>query len=283
MQLLQNQGFQVFKTVGQGAFGLVFLVASTETGLMAAKVMQSQVFDPIEWDAAGRLQEGDPIPFIIQFKFARQFDDLVVILMEFANLKSLDHIIKRNYDLSGGTVRAIAKQLFEGLKLIHAKGLVHRDIRGENILMHCPPGSQRVIVKIADFGLVKIQNLIQRTMLMSAKGTPLNMAPELVIGDRKADSKVDIWSVGVVLYQLVAHQYPIKATSVPELQTLMRQNKTINRPSLIRDNLFWDLLLNLLQFDRTKRFSADQALQHPYFTSEQAQNEIKRRYQYQLV
>ncbi|KAA6370760.1 MAG: putative cytochrome P450, partial [Streblomastix strix] len=216
------------------------------------------------------------------FKFARQFDDLVVILMEFANLKSLDHIIKRNYDLSGGTVRAIAKQLFEGLKFIHAKGLVHRDIRGENILMHCPPGSQRVIIKIADFGLVKIQDLILRTMLMSAKGTQQNMAPELVSGDRKADSKVDIWSVGVVLFQLVAHQYPIKATSVPELQTLMRQNKTINRPSLIRDNLFWDLLNHLLDFDRKSRFSADQALQHPYFTCEQAQNEISQ-YSHQIA
>ncbi|KAA6368846.1 MAG: putative serine/threonine-protein kinase unc-51, partial [Streblomastix strix] len=222
----------------QGAFGLVFLVASTETGLMAAKVMQSQVFDPIEWDAAGRLQEKDPIPFIVQFKFARQFDDLVVILMEFANLKSLDHIIKRNYDLSGGTVRAIAKQLFEGLKLIHAKGLVHRDIKGENIMMHCPPGSQRVIVKIGDFGLVKIQNLIQRTMLMSAKGTPLNMAPELVIGDRKADSKVDIWSVGVVLYQLVAHQYPIKATSVPELQTT-RPQIDLHQSEIIYSGIFF--------------------------------------------
>ncbi|KAA6359915.1 MAG: hypothetical protein EZS28_044557, partial [Streblomastix strix] len=99
---------------------------------------------------------------------------------------SIDNIIKANYELPPGTLRAIARQLFEGLRLIHEKGLAHRDIKGENLMMHCPPGSDRVIVKIADFGLVKFQDRLQQTMLMSAKGTPLNMAPELVIGDRKS-------------------------------------------------------------------------------------------------
>ncbi|KAA6374991.1 MAG: hypothetical protein EZS28_029482, partial [Streblomastix strix] len=86
-------------------------------------------------------------------------------------VQTLDHIIKKNYTLAPGTLRAIARQLCE------------------NLMMHCPPGSDRVIVKIADFGLVKLQEHIQQTMLMSAKGTPLNMAPELVIGDGKADAK----------------------------------------------------------------------------------------------
>ncbi|KAA6337609.1 MAG: hypothetical protein EZS28_052773 [Streblomastix strix] len=54
----------------------------------------------------------------------------------------------------------------------------------------------------------------------------------------------------------------------------MMRNKAITRPSAIRDNLLWDLLTNLLQFDRKERFSAEQALQHPYFTGPQAQNEI---------
>ncbi|KAA6365825.1 MAG: putative CAMK protein kinase, partial [Streblomastix strix] len=223
-------------------------------GLVAAKVMRKELFDAAEWNAANFLNQGRQIPFVAQFIAKREFDELV----------SLDHIIKRNYDLSEGTIRVIAKQLFEGLRLIHEKGLVHRDIKGENIMLHSPRGSGRVYVKIGDFGLVKFQDLQKQTMLMSAKGTPLNMAPELVIGDRKADAKVDVWSMGVVLFQLVAHEYPIKATS----------NKTIDRPIIIKDDLFWDLLVNLLAFDRTKRFSAEQALQHPYFTSTQALNEI---------
>ncbi|KAA6378011.1 MAG: hypothetical protein EZS28_026462 [Streblomastix strix] len=149
-------------------------------------------------------------------------------------------------------------------------------------MLHNPIGSDRVIVKIADFGLVKFQDRLQQTMLMSAKGTPLNMAPELVIGDGKADSKVDVWSVGVVLFQLVGHEYPIKAMSIPDLMKLM-QLQTINRPSSIQDNLLWDLLIHLLAFDRTKRFTAAEALQHPYFTNPQARNEIKWRPKYHII
>ncbi|KAA6366662.1 MAG: hypothetical protein EZS28_037811, partial [Streblomastix strix] len=160
-----------------------------------------------------------------------------------------------------------------GLRIIHAKGLVHRDIKGENLMMHCPPGSNRVIVKIADFGLVKDQGALQQTMLMSAKGTPLNMAPELVIGDGRASAKVDIYSAGVVIYQLAYHEYPIKAGSIQDLMKLMQQQK-ISRPAVIKDNLLWNFICHCLNFDRTQRYSAEQALQDPYFTGPLAQQEI---------
>ncbi|KAA6395618.1 MAG: putative serine/threonine protein kinase [Streblomastix strix] len=274
IQILNQEGIQVFKTLGQGAFGRVFLSYNKDIGLIAAKVMQSKVFDENEWDAAGRLQLGEPIPFIVQFKSAKNFGEYVVILMEFANLKSLDNIIKKNYTLTPGTLRAIARQLFEGLRLIHSRGLVHRDIKGENLMMHCPPGSDRVIVKIADFGLVKLQGgEMQKTMLMSAKGTPLNMAPELVIGDGNADAKVDVWSVGVVLYQLAYHDYPIKAMSVLQLQQMM-QSRRIARPAVIQDIVLWNFIQKLLVFDRKDRYSAEQALLDPYFTSPYAIQQI---------
>ncbi|KAA6374130.1 MAG: hypothetical protein EZS28_030344, partial [Streblomastix strix] len=103
--------------------------------------------------------------------------------------------------------------------------------------------------------------------------TPLNIAPELVVGDGKADAKVDVWSMGVVLFQLAGHEYPIKATSVLDLQKLMQQRQ-ITRPKAITDNLLWDLLMKILQFDKKDRPTAEQALQHPYFTGEQASKDI---------
>ncbi|KAA6386535.1 MAG: putative protein kinase [Streblomastix strix] len=249
VHLLESQGFQGVALMD------IFLANHPETGLIAAKVM------------------GEPIPFVVQFQLARQFDELVVILLDFANMKSIDNIIKANYELPPGTLRAIAKQLFEGLRLIHEKGLVHRDIKGENLMMHCPPGSDRVIVKIADFGLVKFQDRLQQTMLMSAKGTPLNMAPELVIGDRNANEKVDVWSMGVVLFQLAGHEYPIKATSVPELQKMMKEQQIV-RPAAIKDDLLWNLLQKIFTIDKKDRPTAEQVLLDPYFTGEQALNEV---------
>ncbi|KAA6390021.1 MAG: hypothetical protein EZS28_014451 [Streblomastix strix] len=88
-----------------------------------------------------------------------------------------------------------------------------------------------------------------------------------------ATNKVDIWSVGVVLYQLATHEYPISAGSVPELQNKMRSRR-IDRPAAIKDDLLWDLLLKLLNFDPYNRISADKALQHPYFTSPQSNVDV---------
>ncbi|KAA6354714.1 MAG: hypothetical protein EZS28_049759, partial [Streblomastix strix] len=79
--------------------------------------------------------------------------------------------------------------------------------------------------------------------------------------------------MGVVLFQLAGHEYPIKATSVPDLQKLMKRRQII-RPKAIIDNLLWDLLILLLQFDKKDRPTAEQALNHPYFTGEQASKDI---------
>ncbi|KAA6362734.1 MAG: hypothetical protein EZS28_041738, partial [Streblomastix strix] len=82
---------------------LVFLVNSTQTGLVAAKVMQKNLFDQNEWNAAGILNQREPIPFVVQFNAAEIFDQQA----------SLDNIIKRKSILSGRTIRAIAKQLLQ--------------------------------------------------------------------------------------------------------------------------------------------------------------------------
>ncbi|KAA6354670.1 MAG: hypothetical protein EZS28_049803, partial [Streblomastix strix] len=142
----------------------MFLVYNSDVGLITAKVIRNDFFDSNNWDDAGRLQAGEPIPFIAQFKAAKSVDKFVIILMD------INHIIQRNYNLQPGTLRAIAKQIFQGLRMIHSRGLVHHDIKSENILFHSPPGSGRVITKIADFGLVKISNILNQTMLMTTKG-----------------------------------------------------------------------------------------------------------------
>ncbi|KAA6352905.1 MAG: hypothetical protein EZS28_051568, partial [Streblomastix strix] len=68
----------------------------------------------------------------------------------------------------------------EGLRLMHEKGLIHRDIKGENILLHNPPGTEQVIAKIADFGLVKVKKQAELSTLITTCGTLKCMAPELL-------------------------------------------------------------------------------------------------------
>ncbi|KAA6389665.1 MAG: hypothetical protein EZS28_014809 [Streblomastix strix] len=224
--------------------------------LEAAKVMRLEKFDQREWDAAGKLNKPEfQCPFIMKYLRARAFQTDAVILMEYANAKSLDSIVKdKTKNLSSGAYRALSKQ-------IH--------IKAENIMMHSSNGS--IKVKIADFGLAKV--ISEAQMAVTALGTPFNMAPELLLGTSPGNNKVDMWSVGVVLFQLRTHEYPIQAGSILELTKKMASGR-ITRPTSIQDDQLWNLLTQLLEFDQNRRISAEQALQHPYFTSLQAQIEV---------
>ncbi|KAA6372623.1 MAG: putative CAMK family protein kinase [Streblomastix strix] len=204
-----------------------------------------------------------------------------VILMDYANLKSLDCLLSTLSDLPIPTIRAIMRQLLEGLRLMHEKGLIHRDIKGQNVLFHSPPGSGRIVLKIADFGLVKVQKQ-DTTSQMTVAGTVPYMAPELLLGDQQGnvigDQKVDVWSSGILLYQLVTHEFPFKTQTLQAINTFMF-NKTLERPKYIYDNLLWDLITKMLAFDRKNRFTVVEALKHQFFTGQQVFGEITQQIQ----
>ncbi|KAA6402327.1 MAG: putative CAMK/CAMKL/MARK protein kinase [Streblomastix strix] len=272
LQLLQENSIEPIKTLGQGAYGRVYLAFHYELGVIAAKVLLIEKFDEKEWDAAGALNKPEyQCPFVVNYLFARKFENNVVILMSYANAKSLDVIVKnKNLILPIPSFRALAKQLIEGLRIIHSANLIHRDIKAENIMLHSQRGN--IKAKIADFGLAKIKQDFQ--LQITSCGTPLNMAPELVNHSFYSDNKVDIYSLGVVFFQLLIRDYPINAGSIKELGNKMIQMKRISRPSAIKDDLLWDLLSKMLNFDPKQRYSAEQALQHPFFTSQQANSQI---------
>ncbi|KAA6368636.1 MAG: putative calcium/calmodulin-dependent protein kinase [Streblomastix strix] len=263
--LLQSQGFQVKELMD---------IYHRELGVVAAKVMKNELFDVNEWDVAGILNN-DPhnmCPFIVRNILAKKFDKMTVILMEFANLGNLKNIADTNVYIPIPLVRVIMKQILQGLIYIHSKGIVHRDIKGANILMHNPLNTGRIIMKIADFGVVKILTEAQRSALMSVAGTSAFMSPELLLGNdnelKTADAKVDVWSFGILIYQIVTHTFPFNPKQI------IRNQKVFIRPYSIIDDDLWDLLVQMLAFDRKDRISAEDALKHPFFTSQQALSEI---------
>ncbi|KAA6354107.1 MAG: hypothetical protein EZS28_050366, partial [Streblomastix strix] len=148
LQIFKSEGFQILEKIGHGAFGQVFLVhhPNLEQEFVAAKVIINKVFDMNEWNTVGILSK-DPSqinPFIVRNIRGKQFDKMTVILMEYSNLGTLFDLIQTGIDLPIPLIRVIMRQILQGLNYIHSKGIIHRDIKGGNILMHSPTGSGRV-------------------------------------------------------------------------------------------------------------------------------------------
>ncbi|KAA6356028.1 MAG: hypothetical protein EZS28_048445, partial [Streblomastix strix] len=146
------------------------------------------------------------------------------------------------------------------------------DIKGHNILFHSPLGSGLVFVKIADLGLVKIQQNALMSTKMTVAGTFPYMSPEVMLQnskDVKADAKVDVWAAGILFYQLFTQEFPFDS-STPQSIMMFMMNKKLKRPSSVKDKVAWDLISKMLNFDRNKRLSAEKALNHEFFTGKKS-------------
>ncbi|KAA6392379.1 MAG: putative CAMK family protein kinase [Streblomastix strix] len=253
---LRMERFVPIRLLGKGAFGNVWLAFHNEIRIVAVKIIEKSKNEKHEWNAALHL-----------------IKTCELIITEVANCQTLNIIAKQpQIPLASYTLRALMKQILQGMKEFHKTGLVHRDIKCENILMHSPPESGRVYVKIADFGLAKKEDLINEQSYLA--GTLPYQAPELFQKPIRSTFKVDIYALGITFYRIITHKFPINSPTFDGQKKKIEMETKIERPSEIKDDILWDLLSQLLEFDPDKRITAEQALQHPYFTSPEANADI---------
>ncbi|KAA6374546.1 MAG: hypothetical protein EZS28_029927 [Streblomastix strix] len=189
--------------------------------------------------------------------------------MEYANMGTLNIIAKqRQIPLPSYVLRALMMQILGGILTFHDSGLIHRDIKCDNILLHSPPGSGRVYSKISDFGFAKYEDLINEQTYTA--GTIPYMAPEMFKKPLIVTQQVDIYALGITFYKLITHKYPVNEPTFEEQGKKINQMKSIDRPPEITDNLLWDLLSQMLEFYPDKRIIAFDAFMHSYFTNPEA-------------
>jgi tetratricopeptide (TPR) repeat protein len=132
--------------------------------------------------------------------------------MEYVDGGSLQDLLGTDRRLAPEEARRIARGVLAGLKHAHEEGIVHGDIKPGNVLL-----TRDRIVKLVDFGLSRLVGEASvSTSAVELKGTPLYMAPEVVMGERPA-VRSDIWSVGVVLYRMLAGRQPFPGRTLPTL------------------------------------------------------------------
>ncbi|KAA6402318.1 MAG: hypothetical protein EZS28_002150 [Streblomastix strix] len=189
--------------------------------------------------------------------------------MEYANMGTLNIITKQpQIPLPSYVLRALMRQILLGLSYFQDAGLIHRDIKCDNILLHNPPGTGYVYAKISDFGFAKQEDLINEQTYTA--GTLPYMAPEIFKKPLIVTQKVDIYALGITFYRLITHKYPVNESTFIKQGEKLATMKGIQRPSEITDNHLWDLLSHMLEFDPDNRIIAIEANTHPFFTSPEA-------------
>jgi fused-like protein len=204
------EDYHVIELVGEGSFGRVYKGRRKYTGQTVAMkfiMKQGKTDKDIhslrqEIEILRKLKHENIIEMLDSFENAREF----CVVTEFAQ-GELFEILEDDKCLPEEQVQAIAKQLVKALDYLHSNRIIHRDMKPQNILIGA--GS---VVKLCDFGFARAMST-NTVVLRSIKGTPLYMAPELV-KEQPYDRTVDLWSLGVILYELYVGQPPFYTNSV---------------------------------------------------------------------
>ena len=258
------------RQIGHGAFGKVNIALHVASGRLVAiksfnkknlkkKNARQKINNEIEM--LSRLRH----PFISQIFDSFETDTHIFIVMEYICGDLLGFIRKRG-KLSETVSKIIFKQLIEGLKYIHKKKIVHRDIKLDNILIDLTN-----TIKICDFG---VSRKISKDEIMHEHcGTPAYIAPEIFENNGYTGFQCDIWSAGVTLYYILGGIQPFRANSIKDLEkkVIAGEFDPIEDVSEEANNL----IKLMLKTDPKKRISEDKILNHPWLVNIKTENRKK--------
>ncbi|GMF38048.1 unnamed protein product [Phytophthora lilii] len=167
----------------------------------------------------------------------------------------LFQVLEDEHSLPEEEIRKIAIQLIQALHVLHSNRIIHRDMKPQNILI----GSKQQI-KLCDFGFARAI-AHDSSLLRSIKGTPLYMAPELV-QEKPYNYTVDLWSLGVILYELAVGKPPFYTDRIVSLIQMIVRDAVQYPPTMSPD--FQSFLKGLLNKDPAQRLKWPEILQHPF-------------------
>jgi serine/threonine protein kinase len=170
----------------------------------------------------------------------------ILLVMELCAGGDLLNYVRKRKKLEEQSAKYLFKQLIEGLGYLHARNVLHRDIKLDNILL-----DGKGIVKIADFGVSK--QVRPGEVMREQCGTPAYIAPEIIRDRGYTGFKADLWSAGVVLYAMLYGTVPFKANNMQDLHKLILAAK-YNLKDEISEGAK-SLLRALLEPDPVKRLT----------------------------
>ena len=251
------------RVIGRGAFGKVNIGLNILTGRIVAiksfnkkNLINESAKNKILYET--NLMRGLCHPSVTKILETFECENYMLIIMEYISGGNLQNFVKKRRKLCEKTAKILFRQIIQGIRYIHSRGIVHRDIKLENILLDL-----NNIIKICDFGVGKL--IKPNTILKDQCGTPIYMAPEILKGNGYKGFPVDVWSAGVALYIMLSGTLPFNKDKDHDLEYSILNNhlKEIKDISEEGNNL----LKNILEKDPNKRFTCNQILEHPWLNS----------------
>ncbi|XP_040385273.1 serine/threonine-protein kinase TIO [Oryza brachyantha] len=252
------EDYHVIELVGEGSFGKVYKGRrkyTRQTVAMKFILKHGKTDKDIhnlrqEIEILRKLKHENIIEMIDSFETPQEF----CVVTEFAQ-GELFEVLEDDKCLPEEQVQAIAKQLVKALHYLHSNRIIHRDMKPQNILI-----GKGSVVKLCDFGFARAMSA-NTVVLRSIKGTPLYMAPELV-REQPYNHTADLWSLGVILYELFVGQPPFYTNSV---YALIRH--IVKDPVKYPENMtthFKNFLKGLLNKSPQSRLTWPALLEHPF-------------------
>ncbi|XP_006650987.1 serine/threonine-protein kinase ATG1a [Oryza brachyantha] len=263
--------YKLLEELGVGSFAKVYLATHIRTGdVVAVKEIDPRRID--ERVRGGILQEKAILSTLSHPNILRLIDTIqeenLYLILEYCNGGDLE-----GYRTKGGedarlpeaTARDFMRQLAEGLKILRGRSIVHRDLKPQNLLLST--NGDLITLKIGDFGFAR--SLVQENLAATMCGSPSYMAPEIMRCE-DYDAKADLWSIGVILFQLVTGKLPFHGTNIFKLRQNIHESNGVKFPPEIKDGLhpdFIDLCSGLLRLDPKKRISFEEFFNHKFLST----------------
>ncbi len=240
MELPSRLGrFEIKQLVGKGGFGLVFLANEPNLGRdVALKIPRAHAINTPDLQRRflreGRAAASLAHPNIVPVFESGMIGSVFFIASQFVPGETLtDFAISHAEELTPGTIAAIVGRMAEAMEHAHQRGVLHRDLKPSNILVESEGSNRSELadrIRITDFGLAKIESDQSETQTGAVIGTPLFMSPEQTVANSTVGQTSDIYSLGAILYHLLAGQPPFQKETRHDTITAVRNEE----PKLIR-------------------------------------------------
>ena len=265
-------GYELVRLIGEGGMGAVYEAVNAALGKRAAvKVIAkdlAQRTDVVErFQREARTIAAIDDPNVVDIFDLNEIDGASCILMPLIGGVSLEELCRQMGPMPILEAFVIGVQIASGLDAVHAAGVVHRDIKPQNIMIERRQ-RRRYFVRIVDFGVAKILDARlaagYRSRTMSVVGTIGYMAPEQA-GGREVDARADVYALGVLLYRMLTARTPYEDDTLYGLIEKQVQQASFPRPRELRPEVpeIWDeAIMACLEVDRASRLGSAKELAH---------------------